>query len=100
MYKLYAVGFGTGDRAHMTAEAESAILDADLVVGYTTYVRLIFRKRNSSALPCGKKLIAASSPSKRREAEKPSLLFPAVTAVSTEWLAFCWNWQRHTMIWK
>ena len=41
MYKLYAVGFGTGDRAHMTAEAESAILDADLVVGYTTYVRLM-----------------------------------------------------------
>lgn len=39
--KLYIVGFGCGSREGMTLEAETAILNSDLVVGYTVYVELI-----------------------------------------------------------
>lgn len=39
--KLYIVGFGCGSREGMTNEAEKAILDSELVVGYTVYTELI-----------------------------------------------------------
>lgn len=39
--KLYVVGFGAGNRDGMTAAAEKAILSSDLIVGYTTYTKLI-----------------------------------------------------------
>lgn len=39
--KLYIVGFGCGSREGMTAEAERAILESDLIVGYKTYIDII-----------------------------------------------------------
>ena len=39
--KLHVVGFGPGGREHMTFKAAQVIEDADIVVGYTTYVKLI-----------------------------------------------------------
>lgn len=39
--KLYVVGFGSGSRKGMTLEAEKAISDSDLVVGYTVYTELM-----------------------------------------------------------
>ena len=41
--KLYIVGFGCGSREGMTLEAEKAILNSDLIVGYTVYADLIKR---------------------------------------------------------
>lgn len=38
---IYIVGFGPGDRAYMTNQAVAAIEQADLVVGYTTYINLL-----------------------------------------------------------
>ena len=39
--KIYVVGFGPGERLYMTQQAVDAMTQADLVVGYTTYVRLL-----------------------------------------------------------
>ena len=38
---IYVVGFGPGDRPYMTQQAIDAVTQADLVVGYTTYIRLL-----------------------------------------------------------
>lgn len=38
---IYIVGFGPGERAYMTQQAISVIERSDLVVGYTTYVKLL-----------------------------------------------------------
>ena len=39
--KLYIVGIGPGDRGNMTFRAYEAIKDADVIVGYKTYLSLI-----------------------------------------------------------
>ncbi len=39
--KIYLVGIGPGDAAHMTARAREAITQADVIIGYRTYIRLI-----------------------------------------------------------
>ena len=39
--KLYIVGFGAGSHGGMTFDAENAILNSDIIVGYTKYVEII-----------------------------------------------------------
>ncbi len=39
--KIYLVGFGPGAEEHMTYKAKSAIAEADVVIGYTTYIKLV-----------------------------------------------------------
>ncbi len=39
--KIYLVGFGPGSEEHMTYKAKSAIAEADVVIGYTTYIKLV-----------------------------------------------------------
>lgn len=41
MAKLYVVGFGPGGYDDMTHKAEEAILAADVVMGYTTYIQIL-----------------------------------------------------------
>lgn len=41
MKKLYVVGFGPGGYEHMTIRAIKAIEEADVVIGYTTYIKLL-----------------------------------------------------------
>lgn len=41
MKKLYVVGIGPGDRDSMTGAAVKALTEADLIVGYTTYIGLV-----------------------------------------------------------
>jgi adenosylcobyric acid synthase len=41
MSRLFVVGIGPGDLKHMTYEARDAIESAEVVVGYTTYLKLI-----------------------------------------------------------
>ena len=41
MAKLYVVGIGPGDAAHMTAQARQAIASAEVLCGYTVYVDLL-----------------------------------------------------------
>lgn len=38
---LYIVGFGSGARSCMTAVAEHALLQSDLIIGYKTYTQLV-----------------------------------------------------------
>ncbi|MCE9574310.1 MAG: precorrin-3B C(17)-methyltransferase [Deltaproteobacteria bacterium] len=38
---LYVVGIGPGAHAHTTPAALAAIADADVIVGYTTYIKLV-----------------------------------------------------------
>ena len=38
---IYVVGFGPGDRPYITQQAIDAVTQADLVVGYTTYIQLL-----------------------------------------------------------
>lgn len=56
---IYIVGFGPGDQAYMTGQAVSAIQQADLVVGYTTYINLLkpqFPEQNYYATPMRKEV--------------------------------------------
>ncbi len=39
--KILLVGFGPGAEEHMTFRAKSAIAEADVVIGYTTYIKLV-----------------------------------------------------------
>lgn len=39
--KIYLVGFGPGAEQHMTFKARQAIADSDVVIGYTTYIKLV-----------------------------------------------------------
>ncbi|MBQ8687659.1 MAG: precorrin-3B C(17)-methyltransferase [Ruminococcus sp.] len=39
--KLYVVGFGCGSHKGMTLEAEAAVSESDLIVGYTVYAELL-----------------------------------------------------------
>ncbi len=39
--KILLVGFGPGAEAHMTIRAREAIAEADVVIGYSTYIRLV-----------------------------------------------------------
>jgi len=39
--KIMLVGIGPGNIEHMTARARSAIAEADVVIGYTTYIKLV-----------------------------------------------------------
>lgn len=41
MAKLYVVGFGPGGYEHMTVKAVKVIKEADIVTGYTTYVKML-----------------------------------------------------------
>ena len=41
--KLYIVGFGAGSREGMTLAAETAIMQSELIVGYTTYTDIVSR---------------------------------------------------------
>lgn len=41
--KIYLVGFGPGDEANMTIRAREAIAEADVVIGYSTYIKLVKR---------------------------------------------------------
>lgn len=38
---IYVIGIGPGDKRLMTGEALQAIEDADVIVGYVTYIKLI-----------------------------------------------------------
>ncbi|MBC1374511.1 precorrin-3B C(17)-methyltransferase [Listeria farberi] len=38
---IYVIGIGPGDKRLMTGEALEAIADADVIVGYVTYIKLI-----------------------------------------------------------
>ncbi len=39
--KIMLVGIGPGSAAHMTARARQAIIEADTVIGYVTYIKLV-----------------------------------------------------------
>lgn len=39
--KIYVVGFGPGDHDHLTFRAKQAIGEAEVVIGYTTYIDLV-----------------------------------------------------------
>lgn len=41
MKKLYVAGIGPGDRDSMTGACVKALTEADLIVGYTTYIHLV-----------------------------------------------------------
>jgi len=39
--KIYLVGFGPGSEEHMSYKAKAAIAESDVVIGYTTYIKLV-----------------------------------------------------------
>ncbi len=39
--KIFLVGFGPGAEEHMSFRAKQAITEADVVIGYTTYIKLV-----------------------------------------------------------
>lgn len=39
--KIYVIGIGPGEAAKLTIEADKALRESDIIVGYTTYVNLI-----------------------------------------------------------
>ena len=41
MGKLYVVGLGPGGQQYMSEKARAAVEEADVVIGYTTYIALV-----------------------------------------------------------
>jgi len=39
--KTYLVGFGPGAKEHISFKARAAIAESDVVIGYTTYIKLV-----------------------------------------------------------
>src|SRR2546427_795567 len=39
--KIYIVGFGPGNHEHLTFRAKEAIEDAEIIIGYSTYIDLV-----------------------------------------------------------
>ena len=39
--KIFLVGFGPGDGSHMSYRAREAIAESDVVIGYSTYIKLV-----------------------------------------------------------
>ena len=39
--KIFLVGFGPGAEEHMSYRAKSAIAESDVVIGYSTYIKLV-----------------------------------------------------------
>jgi len=39
--KIYLVGFGPGAEEHMSFRAKATIAEADVIIGYTTYIKLV-----------------------------------------------------------
>ena len=39
--KLFLIGFGPGDHDHLTFRAKEAIGEAEVVIGYRTYINLV-----------------------------------------------------------
>ena len=59
MGKIYLVGLGPGDPAHMTPAAEEAILRSDVLCGYTVYLSLLgdrFPDKETFSTPMTKEL--------------------------------------------
>jgi len=59
MGKVYLVGMGPGDPAHMTPAAEAAIRRSEVLCGYTVYLRLLgdrFPDRETYTTPMGREL--------------------------------------------
>ena len=87
--KIYVVGFGPGERPYMTQQAVDAMTQADLVVGYTTYVRLLekqFPELQYYATPmrketdrCRATLRTAFTTSEHPHAETPKAIPPCFT---------------------
>lgn len=48
--KLFIVGFGSGEKKYMTQQALSALEQADLIIGYTTYIEIL--KKSFPDLHC------------------------------------------------
>ena len=59
MSKVFVVGFGPGDREHMTEQAQRALAAADVLCGYTAYLDLLrplFPDKETCATPMTKEL--------------------------------------------
>ena len=39
--KIYLVGYGPGAEEHMSIKVKAAIAESDVVIGYTTYIKLV-----------------------------------------------------------
>jgi precorrin-3B methylase len=49
--KIYLVGFGPGAEEHMSFKAKAAIAESDVVIGYTTYIKLVKDLLDKAVLP-------------------------------------------------
>lgn len=77
--KIMLVGIGPGNNDHMTARARAAIAEADTIIGYVTYIRLV------ADLVVGKEIIkksmteeldrAIESLARAREGKKVALIY-------------------------
>ena len=59
MSKVFVVGFGPGDREHMTEQAQRALAAADVLCGYTAYLDLLrplFPNKETYATPMTREL--------------------------------------------
>ena len=64
--RIYIIGMGPGGEEMMTGEAIAALEQADVIVGYTVYVKLLGERF------AGKKLLTTSM---RQETERCELCF-------------------------
>ena len=67
--RIYIIGMGPGREEMMTGEAIAALEQADVIVGYTVYVKLLGERFAGKRLPCGRRRSAVSYASGRRKQE-------------------------------
>ena len=70
--RIYIIGMGPGREEMMTGEAIAALEQADVIVGYTVYVKLLgerFAGKRLLTTSCGRRRSAVSYASGRRKQE-------------------------------
>ena len=94
---VYVVGLGPGDPQFLTAQAQSALEEAEVLCGYPVYLDLVrpyYPEKEYYATGMTKELDRCRWRWKLPTAAGPWLWCAAVTPECTAWPAPCWSWLK------
>ena len=87
-HNIYLVGMGPGKEEMMTGEALKALEAADVIIGYTVYIKLLgerFADKEMRTTPM-------------RQEEERCKLCAVVMQGFTEWHRYCTKWEKNIRI--
>ena len=94
---VFVVGLGPGGPQFLTAQAQSALTQAEVLCGYTVYLDLVrpyFPKKEYYSTGMTQESTAAAGRWKRPGAAKSLRWSAPATPGSTAWPAPCWSWPK------